>query len=117
MFQAPEPISISTTMCRRPHSVLYKDFLQSQDEAVALSQLKKWIFTYVLHKKTLKPDHLLFSFKEHVAALQGGDIHAEPAVVLYLSIVDMHADTTEAMSEVAAMLYKEYIVTTGAQYL
>ena len=62
----------------------------------------------------MKPEHLLFSFKEHVAALQGSDIHAEPAVVLYLSIVDMHA---EAMSEVAAMLYKEYIATTGAQYL
>ena len=34
--------------------------------------------------------------------------------MLYLSIVDMHADTIEAMSEVAAMLYKEYIATTGA---
>lgn len=84
---------------------------------MALSKLKKWIFTYVLHKRTLKPEHLLFSFKEHVATLWGSDIHAEPAVVLYLSIVDMHGDTIEAMSEVAAMLYKEYIATTGVQYL
>lgn len=37
--------------------------------------------------------------------------------MLYLSIADMHADTIEGMSEVAAMLYKEYIVTTGTQYL
>ena len=50
----------------------------------------------MLHKRTLKPDHLLF---EHVAALQGSEIHAEPAVVLYLSIVDMHADIIEAMSQ------------------
>lgn len=62
---------------------------------------------YVLHKKTLKPDHLLlFSFKEHLAALQGSDICTEPAVALYLSIVDMHADTTEAMSAIAAMFTK-----------
>ena len=93
VFQAPEPMNISTTPCSRPRilgNVLYEDFLQSQEEALALSKLKKWIFTYVLHKRTLKPEHLLFSFKEHVAALQGSDIHAEPAVVLYLSIVDMH---------------------------
>ena len=67
--------------------------------------------------KIWKPKHLLFSFKEHVAALQGSDIYAEPAVVLYLSIVDMHADTIEAMSEVAAMLYQEYIAKIGARYL
>ncbi len=36
---------------------------------------------------------------------------------MYLSIVDLHADTIEAMSEVAAMLYKEYIMSTGAQHL
>ena len=40
VFQSPEPMNISTTPCSRPHSVLYKDFLQSQDEAMALSKLK-----------------------------------------------------------------------------
>ena len=51
--------------------------------------------------------------------MDGEGIHTKPAVVvyMYLSIVDMHADTIEAMSEVAAMLYKEYIATTGAQHL
>ena len=54
-------------MCRTPHGILYKD------KAIAFSKLKKWIFT---HKETLKPEHLLFSFKEHVAAVQGSDKHA-----------------------------------------
>ena len=60
---------------------------------------------------------MLFTFKDHIAALEGNGIHTEQAVVVYLSIVDMNADTIEAMSEVAAMLYKEYIASTGAQYL
>ena len=37
--------------------------------------------------------------------------------MVYLPIVDLHAETMEAMSEVAAMLYREYIASTGAQYL
>ena len=31
-------------------------------------------------------------------------VHAESATVVYLSVLDIHADTVEAMSEVAAML-------------
>ena len=44
-------------------------------------------------------------------------IHTEPAVVVCLSIVDMHADTVEAMSEIAAMLYKEYITSSETRHL
>lgn len=71
----------------------------------------------MLHESALKPDHLLFSFKDHIAAMVGENIHSELSVVVYFPIVDMHADTIEAMSEVAAMLYKEYIASTGAQHL
>lgn len=59
----------------------------------------------------------MFSFKDHIAAKEMEGIHTEPAVVVYLSIVDMHADTVEAMSEVAALLYKEYLASSGAQHL
>ena len=75
------------------------------------------LFTYVIHKYALQPDNSFMSFKDHIAALWGDSVHAEPADIVYLSIVDMNADTIEAMSEVAAMLHKEYIATTGAQYL
>ena len=37
--------------------------------------------------------------------------------MVYLSILDIHADTLEAMSEVAAMLHKEYLQNTTARHL
>ena len=49
-----------------------------------------------------------------MCAINYGSMHAEPSTVVYLSVLDIHADTVEAMSQVAAMLYKEYIVTIGA---
>ena len=70
-----------------------------------------------LPKLALKPDKVLFNFKEHMCAVRSEIMHAEPASVVYLSVLDIHADTVEAMSEVAAMLYKEYIVITGAEHL
>lgn len=94
----------------------FEDFLQSDEEIAALEKIKNF-FYYVLHKSALKPDHLLFSFKDHIAAMVGENIHSELSVVVYFPIVDMHADTIEAMSEVAAMLYKEYTASTGAQHL
>ena len=33
--------------------------------------------------------------------MNSGSIHAEPSTVVYLSVLDIHADTIEAMSEVA----------------
>ncbi len=95
----------------------FKDFVQSDEEITALEKLKQNFFGYMLNKSALKPEHVIFSFKDHIVAKEREGIHTEPAVVVYLSIVDLHADTIEAMSEVAAMLYKEYIASTGAQHL
>lgn len=92
----------------------YNHFLQSDKEVAALEELKTQLFNYMMHKSAMKPEHVLFSFKDHIAALKG---ESEPAVVQYLSIVDLHADSVEAMSEVDTMLYREYICTTGAQHL
>ena len=47
--------------------------------------------------------------KEHLSTIGRYDIISEPSSVTYLSIVDMHADTIEAMSKVSSMLYNEYI--------
>ena len=95
----------------------FQDFLQSDEELAALDKLQWDFFGYMLSIYALKPEHVIFSFKDHIAAKEMEGIHTEPAVVVYLSIVDMHADTVEAMSEVAAMLYKEYIASSGAQHL
>ncbi len=89
------------------------DFFQSS-EVSALGSVKKTVFTSLLQKSCLSPEHVLFGTKDHLAAMKG-DIHAEPSVVVYLSILDIHPDTLEAMSEVAAMLHKEYLQNTTAQ--
>jgi hypothetical protein len=47
----------------------------------------------------------------HHFAVMNGNTHTEASTVLYLSIIDLHADTLEAM------LYKEYIETTSAKHL
>ncbi len=46
-----------------------------------------------------------------------GDIPTKQSVVVYLSIIDMNTDTLEAMSEVAAMLHKEYLKYAPAKHL
>ena len=75
------------------------------------------IFNYIVHKLALKPHNMLCGFKDHMCAMTSSSIHAEFATVVYLSVLDIHADTVEATSEVAAMLYKEYVVTTGAAHI
>ena len=92
------------------------NFLPSPEEVAAMKHLNIQTFNHTLHKTALKPDKVLFSFKDHMCALNSG-LCAEPCTVVYLSVLDIHADTVEAMSEVAAMLYKEYIVITGAAHL
>ena len=71
-------------------------------------------FNYMVHKLALKP---VFNFRDHICAVNSTSIHAEPSTVVYLSVLDIHADTIEAMSEAAAMLHKKYIITTGAEHL
>ena len=88
-------------------------FILSQNEHLMLASIKESAFTYVIQKSCLRPEHVL---KQHMAAMNS-HIHTVQATVVYLSIIDMHADTIEAMSEVASMLYKEYIETTSAKHL
>lgn len=82
----------------------------------ALGSVTKTAFTYFLQKSCLSPEHILFGIKDHLAAMKE-DSHAEPSLVIYLSILDIHADTLEAMSEVAAMLHKEYLQNSMAKHL
>ena len=65
----------------------------------------------------MSPEHILFDIKEHIRVVCGQELSEEPSNVVYLSIVDMHADSLEAMAEVATMLYKEYVVNTTVKHL
>ena len=115
ILQSAEPLQghssrQSTTMC----SLQYDDFI---DEVAAMEFVRSQASIYMLHKLALKPDKVLFNFKDHIGVIHPSKICAVPARVVYLSVLDIHADTIEAMSEVATMLYKEYIVNTGAEHL
>ena len=117
-LQNIEPLHVpSTRESTLMSNLQYVDFLSSSEELAAMNCLNIQTFNYMIHKLALKPENVLFNFKDHMCAVNSGSISAEPSTVVYLSVLDIHADTVEAMSEVAAMLYKEYIVTTGAAHL
>ena len=89
------------------------DFIVSEKEDSVLAGIKESAFIYSVQKSCLKPDNV---FKHHIAAMSNSE-HMEASTVTYLSIIDMHADTLEVMSQVASVLYREYIDTTSAQHL
>ena len=120
-YKNTEPL-IPGSRCRANLDQLeFNDFIQSNDEIGGLDSLQRDHFVYIVQKYVLGGsihDQILFSFKEHMRALEMvKDVHVEPAKVVYLPIVDMHADTVEAMSEVSSVLHKEYIAATGASHL
>ena len=43
----------------------FQDFLQSDEEVAVLDKLKQDFFGYMLSKSALKPEHMIFSFKDH----------------------------------------------------
>ena len=44
----------------------FQDFLQSDEKVAALEKLKENFFGYMLSKSALKPEHVIFSFKDHI---------------------------------------------------
>ena len=67
----------------------YDDFLTSS-AVKALKVLNIQTFNYIVHKLALKPDNVQFGFKDHMCAVKSSGIHAEPAIVAYLSVLDIH---------------------------
>ena len=89
----------------------------SEPEQGAIDDLKRTIFTHILQKHSLAPEQLKLGLQEHIAAVSGHEINAEPATVVYLSIVDQHADTLSAMEEVTTMLHRQYLRKSNSKYL
>lgn len=102
----------------RNTSLCLADFLTSEAEALALEDLQKMLFTYIMLKISLcGTKYTLFGIQDYVGLMNGDRIHSEPSNVVYLSIIDQHADTLSTMAEVATMLYREYLVNSTAEYL
>ena len=117
VFGNAEPLHVprtreSAVIC----NIRYVDFMSSSEELAAMNSLNIQTLNYVLHKLALKDNNILLNLKDHMCAINSGSMYAETSTFVYLSVLDIHADTVEAMSQVAAMLYKEYIVTTQEQH-
>ena len=99
-------------------SQLSKDnFLLSEVETSTLQGLPKTSFVHLLQQEALSPDQPLWHFKEYYGVIHGQPLDHDPSNVVYLSIIDHHADSLSAMAEVATMLYQEYVINSGCKYL
>ena len=66
------------------------------------------MFKYVLLKEACGPDKLLVDLKTFCGIVL--PVKVQCSNVVYLSVIDMHADTPEAMQKVVAKLHEEYRV-------
>ena len=53
----------------------YVDFLSSSEEVAAMNFLNVQTFNYMVQKMALKPENVLFSFKDHICAVNFSTIH------------------------------------------
>ena len=112
--KAIQPLKPGASLTRGFSEVHFSSFMKASDETMLFGPVKKDFFLYILAKQSMKhEDKFLFSFKQHLSAIGRYDIISEPSSVIYLSIVDMHGDTIEAMSKVSCM----YIEHTGISSL
>ena len=82
-----------------------------------LEQSSKIIFQYMLQKEAVGTENTLLDLKAYYGCASAETVPAEKSTVVYLSIVDKHADTVEAMDEVISKLYSEYKVGAETDYL
>lgn len=100
------------------HSIIqYEAFEIHASESECLERAGKVMFQYMLQKEALTMEKILLDLKAYYGCASAETIPAEKSTVVYLSIVDKHADTVEAMDEVLSKLYIEYKVGTETEHL
>ena len=93
-------------------NVEYEAFQIQVPEIECVKQASKVIFQYMLQKEAVGTQKILQDLKTYYGHTSAETVPAEKSTVVYLSIVDKHADTVEAMDEVISKLYSEYKVGT-----
>ncbi len=78
-----------------------ESFLVNSSEKDAMEQVAKLAFEYMLCKEACT-DIPLVDFKTYFGLISPNTPEAERSCIVYLSIVDMHADTTEATEMVVS---------------
>ena len=82
-----------------------------------MDELNQVLFKYVLLKEACGSDNLLVDMKTFCGMTLPSIPKVECSNVVYLSVVDLHADTPEAMKKVVAKLHEEYMVGVNVNYL
>ena len=107
------PVSHTT----RDSQVQIESFHVNQSEIEAVEQFKQVMFKYVLLKEACGPEKLLVDLKTYCGMTLPSIPKVECSNVVYLSVVDLHADTLEAMKKVVAKLHEEYMLFASVNYL
>lgn len=88
--------------------VQFESFQTWDLEQLALDQAALTTFEYVIHKEACGSDQPLLDLKTFYGVSASTIPDVECSNVVYLSVVDMHADSAEAMETVLGKLHKEY---------
>ena len=94
-----------------------QSFRLNLSETEAVDKFNEVLFKYVLLKEACTPDKHLVDLKTFCGMTFSNIPKAECSNIIYLSVVDLHADTPEAMKKVVAKLHDEYMVGVNVNYL
>ena len=98
--------------------VQLESFQVTASEQSAVDNLNETLFRYVLMKEASGPDKLLVDLKTFCGMTLPNIPKVECSNVVYsVPVVDLHADSTEAMQAVVSKLHKEYGIGESANYL
>ena len=101
------------------NTVQFESFQITASEQSAVDSLNENLFNYVIVKERSAPDtdKLLVDLKTFWGMTLPSIPKVQCSNVVYLPVVDLHADSTEAMEVVVAILHKEYGIGETADYL
>ena len=112
-IRQPMPSNASSA----PSTIQLESFLVTASEQSAVDNLNETLFNYVLMKEASAPDKQLVDVKTFCGMALSNIPKVQSSNVVYLPVVDLHADSTEAMQAVVAKLHTEYRIGESADYL
>ena len=92
-------------------------FCLTRTERDAFNDLAGITFNYMLQRQACHPQQPLVDLKSYYGLLAPNIPAAEKSNVVYMSVIDKHADSTEAMEAVVSKLHKEYGIGIRADKL
>ena len=98
------------------NTVQLESFQVTASEQSAVNNLNETLFSYVLMKEASSPDKQLVDLKTF-CGMTLPNIPEVQCSNVYMPVVDLHADSTEAMQAVVSKLHKEYGIGESADYL